>query len=220
MRPATDTDFLTKTELAKRHIQTLVLSGVYQPGDRITTREVARALGISDTPIREAVQSLASEGWLDVQQHVGAVVQGVTAEQIREVSRLRGSVSAIAIEISATVFDDIRIKAIEENLEGMQRALESDDRDSFAERNYEFHDLICDKDHAPWCRRFLDNLYGHMSPGRLGITPTKDRMAAALQEHRDVLEKLRARDFKEAARLVDVHERNAGDFFLEFLNQN
>ncbi len=220
MRPTGDTDFLTKTELAKRHIQTLVLSGIYKPGDRITTKEVSRALGVSDTPIREAVQSLASEGWLDVQQHIGAVVQGVTAEQIREVSRLRGSVGALAIEVGTAAFTESRLTAIDEVLADMGKALERDDFDTFGLKNYEFHDLICDKDHAPWCRRFLDSLYGHMSPGRLGITPTKKRMTAALQEHQNIQDKLRVGDFKEAARLVDIHERNAGDFFLAILSED
>ena len=217
MHPNSDNDFLTKTELAKRHIQTLVLSGVYAPGDRITTREVARALGISDTPIREAVQSLASEGWLSVQQHVGAVVQGVTVEQVREVSRLRGSVGALAVQVGSSAFDEARLRAIDDNLAEMQHALDHDDYDSFGMKNYEFHDLICDRDHAPWCRRFLDSLYGHMSPKRLHITPTKERMTAALQEHRDIQAMLREGNFSEAAHRVDIHEQNAGDFFLDIL---
>ncbi|USG61571.1 GntR family transcriptional regulator [Sneathiella marina] len=217
MLPNTDTDFLTKTDLAKRHIQTLVLSGVYAPGDRITTREVARALGISDTPIREAFQSLASEGWLQIQQHVGAIVQGVKVEQVREISRLRGAVGGLAIEIGWLAFDEARLQAIDDVLDEMQLALDNDDYDSFGMKNYEFHDLISDRDHAPWCRRFLDSMYGHMSPKRLRITPTKERMAAALQEHRDIQSKLREGEFAEAARRVEIHERNAGDFYLDIL---
>ena len=59
-----------------------------------------------------------------------------------------------------------------------------------------------------------------MSTGRLGITPTKERMAAALQEHRNIQIQLRNQDFAAAAKCVDVHERNAGDFFLELLQNS
>jgi DNA-binding GntR family transcriptional regulator len=217
MLPPNDSDFLTKTELAKRHIQSLVLSGVYGPGDRITTREIARSLGISDTPIREAIQSLASEGWLDVQQHVGAIVQGLKIEQVREISALRGSIGALAIEVGASCFNEARLIAIDENLNAMQHALDTSDYDAFAMKNYEFHDLICDREQAPWCRKFLDSMYGHMSPKRLRIIPTKARMKAALQEHKAIQNKLRQGNFSEAAKLVDIHERNSGDFFLTIL---
>ena len=60
--------YVTKTEMARRHIQGMVLSGTVRPGDRITSREVSTALGISETPIREAIRSLESEGWLEVQK--------------------------------------------------------------------------------------------------------------------------------------------------------
>ena len=72
--------FLSKADIARRHIEGLILSGAAKPGDRITTREVSEALGISETPIREAIRSLAAEGWLEVKPHVGAVVESAGSE--------------------------------------------------------------------------------------------------------------------------------------------
>lgn len=74
--------YLSKADIARRHIEGLILSGTVKPGDRITTREVSEALGMSETPIREAIRSLAAEGWLSVRLHVGAVVEsaGSTAK--------------------------------------------------------------------------------------------------------------------------------------------
>ena len=101
--------YMTKAEHARQHIQEMVLSGRVGPGDRITTREVSLALGISETPIREAIRSLASDGWLEVQNHIGAVVQGLRAEQIREISALRGLICGLAVELGAGNFNAERL---------------------------------------------------------------------------------------------------------------
>ena len=76
--------YMTKSDVARRHILGMILSGAVRSGARITTREVAEALGISETPIREAVRSLASEGWLEVQSHVGADVESCGGAQHEE----------------------------------------------------------------------------------------------------------------------------------------
>src|SRR6478609_6752378 len=128
--------YVTKTEMARRHIQGMVLSGTVRPGDRITSREVSTALGISETPIREAIRSLESEGWLEVQSHVGAVVKGLHADQIREISALRGRICGLAIELGAPNFSEARLEQIDEVIDALDAALNSGDFALFASKNY------------------------------------------------------------------------------------
>ncbi|KGE02427.1 MULTISPECIES: GntR family transcriptional regulator [Rhizobium/Agrobacterium group] len=211
--------FTTKTELARQHIQSMVLSGKVGPGDRITTREVSDALGISETPIREAIRSLASEGWLAVQNHIGAVVQGLKVEQIREISALRGLVCGLAVELGAASFDEERLRRIDENLEASAGALDADDFALFAEKNYEFHQLLCDNPESPWCKRLLENMHGLMSAQRHGIPPQPARLREALKEHTKIRDHLRGGDYAAAAAMVNQHEKNTGDFLIRMIEE-
>jgi DNA-binding GntR family transcriptional regulator len=211
--------YMTKAEVARQHIQSMVLSGAVGPGDRITTREVSDALGISETPIREAIRSLASEGWLEVQNHIGAVVQGLRAEQIREISALRGLVCGLAIELGAANFDEARLAAIDRNIALSGEALAKGDYAGFGERNYEFHLMLCDNPESPWCRRLLENMHGQMSAQRHGIPPQPARLDEALKEHTRIRDLLRAGDFTGAAGMVRQHEKNTGDFLIKVINE-
>jgi len=211
--------FITKTEMARRHIQSMILGGAVGPGDRITTREVSDALGISETPIREAIRSLASEGWLDVQSHIGAVVQGLRIEQIREISALRGSICGLAIELGAPNFTAKRLAQIDRNIEEYSQALETGDYQRVLETNYEFHLLLCDNPQSPWCRRLLENMHGLMSAQRHGIAPNHLRLTEALEEHKRIRDMLRAANFAGAADMVKQHEKNTGDFLIETIRE-
>lgn len=211
--------YMTKAELARRHIRSMILSGAVKPGDRITTREVSGAVGVSETPIREAMRGLASEGWLDIQNHIGAVVQGLRTEQIREISALRGLVCSLAIKLGAPNFDADRIASIDRNLAAAAEALRRQDYGLFAEKNIEFHELLCDNPQSPWCRKFLDNMNGLMSAQRHGIPPQHAQLAAALAEHRRIRDMLAAGDFAGAAKMVTQHERNTGDFLIKAVGE-
>lgn len=210
---------VTKAEMARRHIQSMILTGVVGPDDRITTREVSDALGISETPIREAIRGLASEGWLDIQNHIGAVVQGLRVEQIREISALRGLICGLAIELGAPDFDAERLAVIDENIDAYAKALTGRKYELVAEKNYEFHQLLSDNSQAPWCRRLLENMHGLISAQRHGIPPEHNRLAEALEEHRRIRDMLRARDFAAAAEMVKRHEKNTGDFLIKTISE-
>lgn len=211
--------FNTKTEMARRHIRSMILAGKIGPGDRITTNEMSQALGISETPIREALRWMASEGWLDIQNHVGAVVKGLELDQISEISALRGQICGLAIELGAAFFDAERKALIDRNIEAYRRALDAQDYVQVAELNYEFHDLLCDTPRSRWCRRLLDNMHGLMSAQRYGLVPQHDRLEKALQEHKSIRDMIRAGDFGAAAVLAEQHEKNTGEFLIKLLNE-
>lgn len=202
--------FKTKSAIARDYIVSLILSRDIKPGDRITTREVSIALGMSETPIREAISGLATEGWLDVQSHVGATVTTIRPEEIREISALRGLVCGLAIELGGPTYDAEHLARIDANIAAATIAADTDDQASYAALNNEFHMLLCDTPNSQWCLRILVNMLGLMSFQRHGIYPGQKRFADALEEHRQIRDLIRKRDFSGAAKLVKRHEHNAG----------
>ena len=209
----------TKVDIAREHIQSLIMSGQAAPGARITTREISQSLGISDTPIREAIKMLAAEGWLEVQSHVGAVVKAVGIEQVREVSLLRGVVGELAIKLGRDRFTEDRFARIDANIEASQEIIERGAFNEFTAKNYEFHELICDRELTPWCALSLENLYGMLLMERHGLPLMPDRLIAVLGEHAEIRDHLKERDFDGAAELVRIHERRSGDFLIKQMRE-
>lgn len=200
--------FLSKSDIARRHIERMIISRQVRPGDRITTREVSEALGISETPIREAIRSLASEGWLEVQTHIGAVVATAGREQLREIYALRGTIGALAIELGKSSFNEERLALIDANIAEATAAVEARDTDRYTQINHEFHVLLNDTPQSQWCLRMLVSLSA-MTSAHYGFHLLPERMAASLAEHRAVRDALRAGDFDAAVSLIKLHEHSA-----------
>lgn len=200
--------YLSKADLARRHIEELIISRTVKPGDRITTREISEALGISETPIREAIRSLASEGWLEVQMHVGAVVASAGREQLREIYALRGLIGSLAIELGTASYDTKRMAQIDANIEAATRAVEAQDAAGYIQLNHEFHTLLNDTPHSQWCLRMLTNLSA-LTAVHSGFKVVAGRMAESLSEHKSIRDALRAGEFDSAAALVKLHEHAA-----------
>lgn len=211
--------FLSKADVARRHIEELILSRSVKPGDRITTREVSEALGMSETPIREAIRSLAAEGWLDVQPHVGAVVASAGAEQLKEIYALRGLVGGLAIELGAGSYDAKRFKEIDANIAASRKAVAAQDVQRYTQLNHEFHILLYDTPHSQWSLRMLVTLSA-LSSARYGFAMMPQRMAASLKEHQAIRDAIHAGKYQNAVELIKRHEHAGYEALAKKLGSN
>ena len=213
------TVFATKSSLAYQCIRQMILSGEVRPGDRIKLGDISQRLGISETPIREAVQGLAGEGWLDMNTHVGAVVRSINVEQVYEVSSIRGLITGLAIELNGSCFDDAMLQKLQENVEAMDSAVQRGDLQSVSSINDEFHRLLCGGPLSPYCTRIMESILGLTSYLRHGIIPKAERLQEQVREHRKIVEYLCEGDFRAAASMAKIHERNGGLFLIKELKK-
>ncbi len=200
----------TKPDRAREHIQELILSGAVREGQHVTAREVCEALGMSETPVREAIRSLAAEGWLDFHPHHGVVVATIRAEHIAEIHALRGALSALAVELGAPAYTEATFAALDANIAESAAAVVAADLHAYARLNRAFHLLLCDTPHTPWTARLTSSLTAQTSAQRRGFEAVPARMRASLAEHQAILAALRRHDIPRAATLLVEHERTAG----------
>jgi len=211
--------FTTKSDIAHEQIKQMILSGEVKPGDRIKLGEISRKLGISETPIREAILALASEGWLEMTTHVGAVVRSINVGQVHEISSVRGLICGLAIELNGPCFDTAILQRLEQNVEAMDAAMKRGDVKDFSALNDEFHRLLCGGALSPWCAHIMESVLGLTSYQRHGIVPKTERLEESVREHRKIVEHLHDGDFRAAADMAKIHERNAGLFLIRELNK-
>ena len=210
---------LTKSGLARQHIQELILSGAVREGQHITAREVCEAVGVSETPVREAIRGLAAEGWLELNAHHGVVVATIRAEHIAEIHALRGALAALAVELGAASYTAETFAALDRNIAESERAVVAGDTGAYARLNREFHLLMCDTPHTPWTMRLTSSLTAQTSAQRRGFEVIPARLRASMAEHRAILAALRQGDTSRAASLLVDHERRAGAALIAALSE-
>ena len=209
----------TKSDRAREHIQELILSGAVREGQHLTSRQVCEALGMSETPVREAIRGLAAEGWLEFHPHHGVVVATIRAEHIAEIHALRGALSALAVELGAPAYTEATFAALDSNIAESSRAAAAADPHAYARLNRAFHLLLCDTPQTPWTARLTSSLTAQTSAQRRGFEAVPARMHASLAEHQAILAALRRRDTAHAATLLVEHERTAGAALIAALSE-
>lgn len=210
--------YRTKSDVAREHIQALILSGSVRAGARITTREVSEALGMSETPIREAIRQLSAEGWLTLSAHVGVVVASVNVEELAEVYAIRGALGALAIELGGASYTPDQLAAIDRNLAEAAVAVEQGKVPEYARLNRAFHLLLSDTPHTQWTLKLLGNLWAQTAAASHGFEVVPSRIRASLAEHRAIRAAIAARDYVAAATLMLEHERVAGAALISGLD--
>lgn len=211
--------YLTKSDLARQHIQEMIVSGSVRSGERMTSREVSEALGMSETPIREAMRSLTAEGWLDSHPHLGAVVSSIKREQLVEVFAVRGALEGLAIKLGGPVYTPQRLQDIDSNLAESEQAIRAKDHATYASLNRQFHLLLSDTPATQWTLKTLSNLWAQTSALHRGFEAVPaERIKESLDEHRAIRDAIVAGDFALAAERNEEHERIAGEVLLASLS--
>jgi DNA-binding GntR family transcriptional regulator len=180
--------------------------GKLLPGSLVNLDATSRKLGISKTPLRDALLRLELEGFVTILPRKGVYVKEVTLEDIRDAYQIIGALESTALLSAAGMIEDSHGKEMEELIQGMRSAIEKDDFKTYYALNLDFHDSyiqLCGNDTLI---RIIDNhrkrLYDF--PFREGYVKAWEE--ASILEHRQILDLIREERFQEAARyIVEVH---------------
>src|SRR5918997_1056796 len=196
---------MTATDRAYAFTKGRVLDSTFAGGDFITEGEVAEALGMSRTPVREAFLRLEGEGLLRLYPKRGALVVPVSAGEVGAVMETRALVErfafAKAIERGADITDAMRAEIARQEA----RAAEGD-LDGFVEADRAFHTLLVAAADNPIVLSLYDSLRDRQQ--RMGVTALRReprRRAQDLDEHRALTEAVAAGDVERTLELLDAH---------------
>ncbi|MCC5578355.1 GntR family transcriptional regulator [Microtetraspora sp. AC03309] len=217
---APDRPFRTKAELAAEHIKQMIMSGQTPPGAKIITRVVAEAVGVSDTPVREAIKQLVSEEWLVERPHIGAVVAEFTVANVRELYSIRAALTSLALELHAAPLSGARLVAVDEVLTASARAIADGDVAAFARLNRRYHSLLCDTEESRIVHRMLQGLWAKTETAQRGFRLVPWRLPHSHAEHMAIRDALVAGDIARASELQHAHEMAAMDALIHAMDGN
>ncbi len=179
-----------------------ITSGSLRPGERLMQADLAERLGVSRMPVREALRTLEREGLVELKPYRGAVVADLSAHELREIYEIRIALESLAVRIGVPKFGDDDLAALEAEMARMDDAKDST---TWLAANARFHELLYASSERTLLLSTIDNLR-HKSDRFLALfATTRDRTAAAQQEHRAIFDRVRAGDADTAAELLAAH---------------
>ncbi len=190
------------------HLESNILSGRYQRGEVITEMQLCSELGVSRTPIREALRRLFQEHLVE-DTPKGTVVLGITPKDFRDMSEIRLRIEELAVRGFVQQADENSLKALNEAVDFQEFYLSRNDIDQLKALDGRFHEIIYAGCGSMILKDTLSPLHKKIQQYRRNSLRTPDRAALSVREHREILQAIQARDADLAAERMNRHIRNA-----------
>lgn len=223
--PETPYPSLNRTDLTKQTYQVLkdrILRRQLQPGERISVDEIARHLGVSRTPVTDALKRLAVEGLVDIVGRRGTFVSSLTALDVAELFDVRAIVELYAAHrILQDGKVDEFLRRTEALMEAMRHASESGDyRDypAFMEADRDFHLVLVELTGNSRLSEVYAGLNVHIQVSRAHYLSTVEDALQALHEHDAILAAFRSGDAASVEQSLGAHIHHVKNRILELLN--
>ena len=196
-----------------------ILGLVFRPGEILRKAEICTALGVSRSPVSEAVARLAAEGLVDVVPQAGTFVARFSMAEIREGAFLREALELAAVDLVATTITEDQLVQLRRNLRVQEALLADDDFAGFYQTDAQMHELILSFTGFRRLATLADTAWVHVNRARQLILPAPGRLPATFAEHHQILAAFDARD-PAAARAATQHHLRQLMTFLEPLTQS
>jgi DNA-binding GntR family transcriptional regulator len=203
-------------ERVYRTVRDLILSQVFPPGSKLNVEQICRDLGVSRTPVWDAMRRLESEGLVNTVPRHGVFVLNYGADQIRDLFAVRGALEALAVRQAATQLDTDGHAALEASIKGMEHAAAAGLMEQYSRAAIDFHDRVLATARNQVLSRLLENVYAQILVLRLRSLYLPERIESSVAEHRELFEAVVAGDADRGERLARAHADHVLQDALEF----
>ncbi len=201
--PLRDEVFLT--------LRDLILKGELSPGDRLMEIHLAEKLGVSRTPVREAIRLLEKEGLAITIPRRGAQVARMTEKDLSDVLEVREALDGLAAQKACKNINDEIVEKLLASMEAFKNAIASDDPKAIVEADEDFHSIIYEAADNPRLLSIVDNLKEQMYRFRFEYVREEKNYDTLIKEHLSIIEGLKKKDVDFVKRMMHTHLQNQVD---------
>ncbi len=196
------------------HLKRMVKAGQLKPNMRLVEERLARELGISRTPVREALHRLEQEGLLSKRPRGGYLVRPLTPEEVEDALGVRAALEGYAAELAAANAEAEVLERLEVNVAAFEQALAGQDEAGLIALNSEFHLLLYEAAGSPLLTRMLGELQEIVERISRAIYSNVDAGLWSDNDHRNLLEAIKAGQTDVAAGLAKNHVTHGAQWIL------
>ena len=182
-----------------------IRSGILKPGERLMEIQLAEELGVSRTPVREAIRRLELEGCVIMMPRRGTYVANISIRDINEVFEIRTSLESLSSGLAAERITDEELERLQRLLVEIGAHIESGDMDKIVKTDTEFHDLLYQASRNQRLVGIISNLREQLTRFRTTSMSYPGRLKATLEEHRIIVEAIAQGDVKAARKAAENH---------------
>lgn len=211
-----ENNLLSIREHAYNYLKEMILEGELKAGDRLIERELAGKLGISRTPIREAMFRLESQGFVKTVPRKGVVVSNISENEVIEVFTILASLEVLAVKLAAGRMDKETQLELDQKIKELLE-LRDQAEENFNLEHIEMNRLINKASKSPKLFEILSGLidYIHMAANMGYETP--GRRKESLKEHIDIMKALRDKEAEMAEYLMRIHIENSKKAYITYI---
>ena len=210
---------VTKQQFVYQTLRDAILRCELQPGERLNIGTLAKRLGVSIVPIREALRLLESEGFVVNVAHVGATIAPISRQSIAEIYTILEGLETVSTRVAAQLAQPEHFSELEVLITGMDDALEHGRADQWSELNTRFHLAIGRLSAMPMLEQMLHRALAEWArvSRHLFKDVVLDRANAAQREHRELVARMKAGDLPGVEQIVRTHNQGALAAYTEYL---
>lgn len=212
-----DDEYLPLRDVVFNTLRQEILTGKLKPGERLMEIHLADKLGVSRTPIREAIRKLELEGLVIMIPRRGAEVAQISWKSLKDVLEVRRALDVLAIELACERMDHEKLELLYKACESFEAATKTKDTRKIAEADVVFHDIIVASTENKRLIQLVNNLSEQMYRYRFEYIKDESQHDMLVQEHKEMYRSIQCKDKKAAAGVVKKHIDNQEEVIIRQL---
>lgn len=213
-------EYLPLRDVVFNALRDAIISGDLEPGERLMEIKLADKLGVSRTPIREAIRKLELEGLVVMTPRKGAEVAKISQKDLTDVLEVRRVLEMLAMELACDKITDEELTLLEKNLVDFSSCAKRGNATELSSLDVGFHDIIYQSTGNKRLIQILNNLREQMYRYRLVYIKEFAKRENLTSEHKALVDALRKRDKKKAADAALIHIDNQEKTIIENIHFN
>ena len=202
---AEDYNYMPLRDVVFYTLRKEILQGVLKPGERLMEVKLANRLGVSRTPIREAIRMLELEGLVVMVPRKGAQVASITEKELLDVLEVRSGLEEMAVKLACRRITEEQLEELKQDSRNFEKAVRENNLRLLAEADVAFHDLICRATGNRRLMQMLNNIREQIYRYRVEYLKDENVRQALVEEHDELCRCLAAGDVEGAVSAMRSH---------------
>ena len=198
-------EYMPLRDIVFKTLREAIITGELKPGERLMEIKLANELGVSRTPVREAIRKLELEGLVIMTARKGAEVAPINEKDLMEVLEIRKTLEGLACELAAINTKKTDIEILRQINELIKVAIEKDDIETITNQDVAFHEAIYKTTNNKRLVQMLHQLKEHIFRYRLKYIKNMKNKKAIVEEHESIIRALEKKDQKSSRKEIEKH---------------
>lgn len=211
-------EYLPLRDVVFTTLRKAILMGDLKPGERLMEIHLAQKLGVSRTPVREAIRKLELEGLVLMIPRKGAVVAEITVQDLEDVLEVRMALEELSVRTACRRITKEQLQELQSRAEDFKQSIHGDDLGACAQADEVFHDLIYEATANNRLIQMVNNLREQMYRYRMEYLKDTGTHAILVKEHEEILKALEQQNEKKALDAIMKHIERQKEHIISVLN--